>query len=70
MASASATGSLTGRRRVYPIETITDISPGIAEISPAFVGIRSLVEDDEQDSEGIHPGLRIHAACRYRAGTR
>lgn len=60
MASASATGSLTGRRRVYPIGTITDISPGIAEIRPAFVGIRSLVEDDEQDSEGIHPGLRIH----------
>ena len=60
MASASATGSLTGRRRVYLIGTITDIGQGIAEIRPAFVGIRSLVEDDEQDSEGIHPGLRIH----------
>jgi hypothetical protein len=59
-ASASATGSLTGRRRVYLIGTITDLNSGRIEIRPAFIGIRSFLEDKDLTPGKTMPGLRVY----------
>ncbi|HEY1914513.1 MAG TPA: hypothetical protein VGH27_02960 [Streptosporangiaceae bacterium] len=59
-ASASATGSLTGRKRVYLIGTITDLSEARIEIRPSFIGIRSFIEDDDLASSEMNPGPRIY----------
>lgn len=60
MASASAVGNLTGRRRVYLIGTITDLSEARIEIRPAFIGIRSFIEDEDPASGEMNLGLRIY----------
>ncbi|HEX9539391.1 MAG TPA: hypothetical protein VGA04_14590 [Streptosporangiaceae bacterium] len=59
-ASASATGSLTGRRRVYLIGTITDLNAARIEIRPAFIGIRSFLEDNDLTPGKTTPGLCVY----------
>jgi hypothetical protein len=54
-ASASAAGSLTGCRRVHLIGTITDLSEARIEIRPAFIGIRSFIEDECSLVGGKYP---------------
>ncbi len=58
--SASAAGGLTGRRRVYLIGTVTDLSEARIEIRPAFIGIRSFIEDDDPASDVMNSRLRIY----------
>lgn len=58
-ASSSATGSLAGRRRVYLIGTVTDLTAERIELRPVFIGIRSFV-DDNLVAEGLAPGLRVY----------
>jgi hypothetical protein len=45
-ASSSASGSLTGNRRVYLIGTVTNLSAEQVELRPVFIGTRSFVDDD------------------------
>jgi hypothetical protein len=58
-ASSSATGNLTGSRRSYLIGTVIDLAAGRIELRPAFIGIRSFVDDDLA-AEGLAPGLRVY----------
>ncbi|MET8086148.1 hypothetical protein [Micromonospora sp. NPDC005237] len=46
VASSSAFGSLAGKRRVYLIGTVTNLSAEQVELRPVFIGIRSFVDDD------------------------
>jgi hypothetical protein len=60
-ASASTVGSLVGHRRVYLIGTITDFSKARIEIRPAFIGIRSFIDEEADPSPNeMAPGLRIY----------
>lgn len=58
-ASSSATGNLTGSRRLYLIGTVTDLTGERIELRPVFIGIRSFVENDLADSDPT-PGLRVY----------
>lgn len=58
-ASPSATGSLTGSRRAYLIGTVTDHGAARIELRPAFIGIRSFLDDDPAAGR-VAPGLRVY----------
>ncbi|HUC24244.1 MAG TPA: hypothetical protein VMA73_16160 [Streptosporangiaceae bacterium] len=58
-ASSSAIGSLTGNRRAYMIGTVTDHSAAGIELRPAFIGIRSFLDDDPATGR-VAPGLRVY----------
>ncbi|MFF0148537.1 hypothetical protein ATK36_5201 [Amycolatopsis sulphurea] len=58
-ASSSAPGNLSGNRRVYVIGTVTNLSAEQIELRPAFIGIRSFV-DDELAARGPAPGARVY----------
>lgn len=58
-ASSSATGSLTGSRRAYLIGTVTDCGAARIELRPAFIGIRSFLDEDPAAGR-MAPGLRVY----------
>jgi len=58
-ASSSAIGSLTGTRRAYLIGTVTDLNTARIELRPAFIGVRSFLDDDPAAGNMV-PGLRVY----------
>jgi hypothetical protein len=58
-ASPSAIGSLEGSRRAYLVGTITDLSAAWIELRPAFIGIRSFLDEDS-DAGSTAQGLRMY----------
>jgi hypothetical protein len=53
------TGSLFFTRRAYLIGTVTDRSAERIDLRPAFIGIRSFLDDDPNAGR-ITPGLRVY----------
>jgi hypothetical protein len=60
LASASAAGHLTGEKRVYLIGTVTDWDGTSIELRPAFIGVRSFINDDRSTSFQTESDFRIY----------
>jgi hypothetical protein len=60
LAADSSTGNVTGRKYAYIIGTVTACDRATVQLRPAFVGIRSYVEDDESALFGISRPRRVY----------
>ncbi|MGW4606845.1 hypothetical protein [Streptomyces sp. NPDC004532] len=58
-ARSSAAGSVAGNRRTYLIGMVTNLSAAHIELRPAFIGIRSFVDDDPAAGWSA-PGARVY----------
>lgn len=60
LVSHSAAGSLSGDRSAYIVGTVTEWKGGRIRIRPAFVGVRTYLDDDHDASHGIPYGRRVY----------
>jgi hypothetical protein len=67
-ASSSSLGNITGARRAYLIGTVTKLEAGRIELRPAFIGIRSFV-DEGPDADGPRRGPRVYPSEIRQFGT-
>lgn len=58
--SHSAAGSLSGDRSAYIVGTVTERAAGQIIIRPAFVGVRTYLDDDHDADYGITTGRRVY----------
>ncbi|NMO53432.1 hypothetical protein HH310_19855 [Actinoplanes sp. TBRC 11911] len=58
----SAAGQLIGSRPVYVVGTVIAFDRSHIELRPAFVGVRSFIEDDELAAYGFTPSRRVYPA--------
>ena len=58
--AASASGNLTGCKPAYLVGTITGSDRDRIELRPAFVGIRSFIEEEEPSGYGVTSNRRIY----------
>ncbi|WP_261566798.1 hypothetical protein [Frankia gtarii] len=60
LVSASASGNLSGRKSAYLIGTVIGWDGATIKLRPAFVGVRSFIEDEELAAYGITSKRRIY----------
>jgi hypothetical protein len=60
LASASATGGLTGRKPAYIIGTVMQVTSDAIVLRPAFAGVRSFIEDDQFVAHAVPQDRRVY----------
>jgi hypothetical protein len=60
LVSHSAAGSLSGDRPAYILGTVTECKDSQIRIRPAFVGVRTYLDDEHQQAYGITSGRRVY----------
>jgi hypothetical protein len=60
LAADSSAGNVTGRKHAYILGTVTACDRTTVQLRPAFVGVRSYVEDDESALFGISRPRRVY----------
>jgi len=60
LAAASAAGNLTGDREVLVLGTVVRCNARSIEVRPAFIGIRTYVNDDADAFFGVSESLRVY----------
>jgi hypothetical protein len=62
LVAESAAGQLKGNRSAYLVGTVTAFDGSHVELRPAFVGVRSFIEDEELVAYGITSSRRVYPA--------